>query len=127
MIAVDTSAFLAIALAEEAGRSCLEALRREKTLLISAGTIVECLIVARQRQVIDTVTTLLDGLLFDVVAVTSASARRAAWAYAQWGKGNHPAGLNYGDCFAYEVAKHNVCALLYVGHDFSKTDLMSVL
>jgi ribonuclease VapC len=42
------------------------------------------------------------------------------------GQGVHPAGLNFGDCFAYEVAKEHSCGLLFVGDDFSKTDLQQV-
>ena len=57
----------------------------------------------------------------------SPSARRISEAYARWGKGVHPAGLNYGDCFAYEVASERGCPLLFVGDDFSRTDLRSVL
>ena len=48
-------------------------------------------------------------------------------AYWTWGKGRHPAGLNFGDCFAYDTAKTHACPLLYVGDDFRKTDLQSVL
>jgi ribonuclease VapC len=47
--------------------------------------------------------------------------------YLQWGKGIHPAGLNFGDCFAYEVAKTHGCPLLYVGGDFAKTGIPGVL
>jgi ribonuclease VapC len=39
----------------------------------------------------------------------------------------HPAGLNFGDCFAYEVAKRHACRLLYVGDDFTKTDIEGVV
>jgi len=53
--------------------------------------------------------------------------RRIAEAYEQWGKGVHPAPLNFGDCFAYEVAKEHECALLYVGEDFSRTDIEGTL
>jgi ribonuclease VapC len=62
-----------------------------------------------------------------VVSVTLASARRIASAYAQWRKGVHAAGLNFGDCFAYEVAKEHACPLLYVGEDFARTDVKGVL
>jgi ribonuclease VapC len=65
---------------------------------------------------------LIDGLGFEIVSVTSASARRIAQAYERWGKSVHPAALNFGDCFAYEVAKEHGCRLLYVGDDFRKTD-----
>ena len=70
---------------------------------------------------------MIDGLGFEVVAVTSATARRIAQAYERWGKGIDPAALNLGDCFAYAVAKEHGCPLLYVGDDFAKTDIESVL
>ena len=46
---------------------------------------------------------------------------------AKWGKGVNPAGLNFGDCFAYQVAKANGCPLLYVGEDFARTDVRSAI
>jgi ribonuclease VapC len=54
-------------------------------------------------------------------------ARRVARAYEQRGKDVNPAALNFGDCFAYEVANEHACRLLYVGNDFSKTDIEGVL
>jgi len=63
----------------------------------------------------------------DPIAVTAASARRVGDAYQKWGKGIHPAGLNFGDCFAYVLAQEYACGLLYVGNDFSKTDVRSVI
>jgi ribonuclease VapC len=69
----------------------------------------------------------LTGWAFEIVSVTPASARRIAAAYERWGRGMHPAGLNFGDCFSYEVAKERSCPLLYVGDDFSHTDLESAL
>jgi ribonuclease VapC len=60
-------------------------------------------------------TSLIDGLGFDVITLTPASVRRIAKAYERWGKGVHPAGLNFGDCFAYEVASGHSCPLLFVG------------
>ena len=64
---------------------------------------------------------------FDVVSVTRADALRVGQAYARWGRGAHRAGLNYGDCFAYALAKERACSLLYVGKDFARTDIASVL
>jgi ribonuclease VapC len=58
-----------------------------------------------------------------VVSVTPAAARHIAEAYARWGRGASQAALNFGDCFAYVVAKEHGCRLLYVGDDFSKTDI----
>jgi ribonuclease VapC len=127
MIAVDTSAIMAIVLDESEADACIAALEAEDTLLISAGTVAEALIVSARRNVSEEVASLIDGLGFEVVTVTPASARRIAQAYERWGKGVHPAGLNFGDCFAYEVAKEHACRLLYVGDDFSKADIEGVL
>ena len=127
MIVVDTSALMAIVLDEPQSDACIAALEAEEDILISAGTVAEALIVAARRNVGEELAGLIDGLGFEVAAVTPASARRIAEAYGQWGKGIHPAGLNFGDCFAYEVAKDRACRLLYVGDDFSKTDIESVL
>lgn len=127
MIAVDTSALMAIVLNEPEADACIAVLEVEDAILISAGTVAEALIVAAGRDVGEEVASLIDGLGFEVVTVTPASARRIAQAYEHWGKGMHPAGLNFGDCFAYEVAKEHACPLLYVGDNFSKTDIDGIL
>jgi len=127
MIAVDTSALMAIVLNEPDADACIAALEAEDDLVISAGTVAEALIVAAHRNVGEQMEHLIDGLGFDVAPVTPASARRIAQAYGTWGKGIHPASLNFGDCFAYEVAKEHGCRLLYVGEDFRQTDIEGVL
>jgi ribonuclease VapC len=127
VIAVDTSALIAIAQTEGQGHACLSALGRTDEVLISAGTLAEALVVAARRGIAAEMVSLLEKYQFTVVPVTAASARRVAEAYSRWGRGVHPAGLNLGDCFAYVVAKEHSCPLLFVGNDFSKTDLQSVL
>jgi len=127
MIAVDTSALMAIVLNEAKAEACAGALEAEDRLLISAGTVAEALIVARRRNVGEEMERLIDGLGFEIIGVTPASARRIAQAYENWGKGAHPAALNFGDCFAYELAREHDCRLLYVGDDFSRTDIEGVL
>jgi ribonuclease VapC len=127
MIAVDTSALMAILLNESEANACAAALEAEDRLLISAATVAEALIVAGRRNVGEEAARLIDGLGFEIVSVTPASARRVAGAYEKWGKGLHPASLNFGDCFAYEMAKEHDCALLYVGEDFSQTDIEAAL
>ena len=127
MIAVDTSALMAIVLDEAKADACIAALETEDNVLISAGTIAEALIVGARRNVSEEIESLIDGLGFTAVAVTPASARRLASAYGRWGKGIDAAGLNFGDCFAYEVAKEHDCPLLYVGDDFARTDVKGVL
>jgi ribonuclease VapC len=126
MIAIDTSALMAIVLNEPEADACIAALEAEDRLLISAGTVAEALIVSARRNVGEQLARLIDGLGFEVVAITLASARRIAQAYEKWGKGMHPAALNLGDCFAYTVAKEQGCRLLYIGDDFSKTDIEGV-
>ncbi|MGE0651711.1 MAG: type II toxin-antitoxin system VapC family toxin [Alphaproteobacteria bacterium] len=127
MIAVDTSALMAIVLNEPEADACITVMENEDDLLISAVTVAEALIVAARRNVGAEMWRLIDGVGFEIVAVTSASAQRIAQAYKTWGKGTHPAALNFGDCFAYEIAKAHRCRLLYVGEDFGKTDVGSVL
>jgi ribonuclease VapC len=127
MIAVDTSALMAIVLGEAEAEACMAALEREADILISAGTVAEALIVSARRNVGTEAASLIDGLGFTIVTVTAAAARRVADAYARWGKGVSPAALNFGDCFAYEVAREHACRLLFVGDDFAKTDIASVL
>jgi ribonuclease VapC len=127
LIAVDTSALMAIILGEREAHACIALLEAETEVLISAGTMAEAMIVAARRNVSEEMQSLIDGLGLEIVTVTPASARRVAQAYQSWGRGIHPAGLNFGDCFAYEVAKTHSCPLLFVGTDFAKTDLEAAL
>ena len=125
MIVVDASALMAIMLGEPLSDACMDVLEAEPEVSISAGTLAEALIVARRRNVEGEMARLIEDLGFTIVAVSAAAARRVAQAHAQWGKGVHPAGLNFGDCFAYAAAKDHGCPLLYVGDDFARTDLAS--
>jgi ribonuclease VapC len=127
MIAVDTSALMAIVLDEPAAGVCIAALEAEDEILISAGTLAETLIVSARRNVGAEMSRFIDRLAPEIVTVTPASARHIAEAYQRWGRGLHSAALNFGDCFAYEVAKEHACRLLYVGDHFVKTDIEAVL
>lgn len=127
MIAVDTSALIAIVLGEPEAQHCIQLLGQEPDIIISAATLTEALIVAARRGQGVELDRLIQALQLRVIPVTEASARRASNAYEMWGKGIHSAGLNLGDCFAYEVAQHHNCPLLFLGNDFSKTDIQSAL
>jgi ribonuclease VapC len=127
VIVVDTSALMAIVLNEPDADACMAALAVEGDLQISAGTVAEALIVASRRNLAEEMGRLIDGLGFDIVSVTGPSARRIADAYGRWGKGVHPAGLNFGDCFAYALASEHASRLLFVGGDFKRTDIEGVL
>lgn len=125
MIVVDTSALMAILLQEDGAERCALALESADDLLLSAGTLAETLIVAARRDLAAEAADLVQNLGFTVAAVSASDARRVAQAYDQWGKGVHPAGLNFGDCFAYALAKQQACPLLFVGDDFSRTDIQA--
>ena len=127
MIAVDTSALIAVVLGEATAAACMAALEADDRVLISAGTLAQALIDSQLRNVMAEVAGIVEKLAFEIAPVTAGTARRVAQAYARWGKGQHPAGLNFGDCFAYAVAKEHRCRLLYVGKDFARTDIESVL
>ncbi|WP_320201588.1 type II toxin-antitoxin system VapC family toxin [Agrobacterium sp. rho-13.3] len=127
MIVIDTSALMAILLEEPKADACASALEEADRLVISAGTFAEALIVASRRNIAEELDTLIKRLGVEIVDVTPAYARLIADAYNEWGKGVHPASLNFGDCFAYALAKSENCPLLYVGNDFSRTDIISAL
>jgi ribonuclease VapC len=118
---------MAIILDEPRAAACIAVLEAEQDVLISAGTVAEAMIVAGVRNVATEMQSLISSLGFEVVPVTASSATRIAQAYAKWGRGMNPAGLNFGDCFAYDIAKQNDCRLLFIGKDFSRTDLKSAL
>lgn len=127
MIALDTSALIAI-LADEPERGrCERALYQGEPLVISAGTYAELTVVALRMNVLEQAIRLVEDLNVTVIDVTPDVALRVGEIYRRWGKGFHPAGLNFGDCFAYEAAKSRNCPLLYVGQDFSRTDVLSAL
>jgi ribonuclease VapC len=125
MMVVDTSALMAILLGEPTAVSLKAALVAEDALLLSAGTMAEALIVAGRRELRAEMDRLIQGLGFDIVSVSASTATQVALAYAQWGKGVHPEGLNFGDCFAYALAKERGCRLLFVGDDFCRTDVLA--
>lgn len=127
MIVIDTSALVAVILKEAGASSCEACLRIETERLLSAGTMAEALIVAARKTLRPEMETLIAGLQCEIAPVTAGSARRVADAYDRWGKGVHRAGLNFGDCFAYELAKSRDCPLLFIGDDFSKTDIRSAM
>lgn len=127
MIAIDTSALMAIVRNEATADDCQAVLEANNEVCISAGTLAEALIVATARGHLQEIRDLIDRLRFTVIDATEETAERAALAYARWGKGNHPAGLNFGDCFAYALAEQLNCPLLFIGDDFSRTDIRPAL
>jgi len=123
VIVIDTSALMAVLLNEPDAARCVAALTTEDALAISAGTLAEARIVAARRGAREALERLLARLKPEIVAVAATEAELVAGAYDRWGKGVHPAGLNFGDCFAYALAKARGWPLLYTGEDFSRTDI----
>ncbi|MDZ7873676.1 MAG: type II toxin-antitoxin system VapC family toxin [Rhizobium sp.] len=128
MITVDTSALIAIVKNEPTAARCTAVLEiPNRPLLLSAGTLLELKIVALQKKCSDGLFRLITSLDFEIIDLTASRAELAAAAYQRFGKGMHPASLNFGDCFSYATAKEFDCPLLYIGDDFARTDVRSAL
>jgi ribonuclease VapC len=125
VIVVDTSALVAVVFGEPEAERFLAAMRSD-LVVISAVSLVEGLVVAEARQGPDAardLELLVDGVVARVAPVDEAHARAAAGAWRRFGKGRHPAGLNFGDCFAYATAALANLPLLFKGDDFAQTDI----
>lgn len=127
MIVADTSALIAVAANEPFGPACIDVLDHAPAIAISAATLTEALLVANRFNAVETLEALLRGLSVEVVAVDEAEARRVRDVYVRWGRGFHPAKLNWGDCYSYSLAQQRACPLLYIGEDFAMTDIQSAL
>lgn len=123
---IDTSALVAVMFDEEGGRDLVEAIVADPRRLVSAASLVETSIVVEARRG-EAAGRELDLLLrrigADVVSVTGDQAELARAAWRRYGKGRHPANLNFGDCFAYALARHAGEPLLFTGNDFTYTDV----
>src|SRR6266550_1129772 len=125
---VDTSALIAILRDEPEAASCAHAIENSVVRRVSAGNFVEAaVIIDASRDPI--ASRRFDDLLKEahiaVEPVTEAQARIAREAYRDFGKGSgHPARLNFGDCFAYALAKATGEPLLFKGEDFIHTDII---
>jgi ribonuclease VapC len=135
MIVVDSSAIIAILFKEPEGPACTRALREASGRLLSAANYVEAGTVmagrlsgARGTKAIAVLDEFLDTLMVDIVPVDDRLARAAIRARIEYGKGfGTRGGLNFGDCFAYALAREHSAPLLYVGDDFSRTGIRSAL
>ncbi len=127
---LDTSALVAILLGEPERDQLIAALAEAADPLISAGTLLEASIVVQSKLGDDGLAD-LDELLamagVRCVAVDLAQVHAARSAFARFGKGRHAASMNYGDCFAYALAKVAQTPLLFKGDDFAQTDVISAL
>ena len=128
-IVVDTSALIAVAFLEPGFEPLEAALIVQDRPVISAATLLEASMVvhARHRERgLAALDELLADMAVDTVAVDFTQAIVARDAYVRFGMGNHPASLNFGDCFSYALAKTRDEPLLFKGDDFSQTDVRVV-
>jgi ribonuclease VapC len=127
---LDTSAIIAILRDEADADVYREAIERAESLRIGAPTLLECEIVARQA-LGDDGSTDLDAFLVALDVQVEPFGRREAdyarYAYRQFGKGRHPAGLNFGDCLSYATAIARNEPLLFKGADFAQTNVTNAL
>jgi ribonuclease VapC len=128
---VDTSALLAIAWDEPERARFEDAIEANPARRISAASVLEGAIVMVRRsgrgaatRVLARLHELLDELSLEIEPVSAGQVRIAEAAYLRFGKGMHPAGLNFGDCFAYALAKETGEPILFKGDDFARTDLV---
>ena len=123
MIVIDTSALMAILQNEPEAGACRGILTEHAHRFLSAGTLAEAFIVSDARKIGGLLDEALDKIGAEIVPVTIDGANRARRAYREWGRGNHSAALNFGDCISYAVATVAREPLLYVGGDFARTDV----
>jgi ribonuclease VapC len=125
MIALDSSALLAIVL-EEPERGTFETMLARHDCVIGAPTVLEAQMAASSRGGTHGNRS-LRHILFrptvEIIDFTAELEEIAFEAFERYGRGRHPAKLNFGDCMAYAVAKRAKAPLLYKGDDFSKTDI----
>ncbi|MFA4929535.1 MAG: type II toxin-antitoxin system VapC family toxin [Patulibacter sp.] len=127
---IDTSALVAILLDESDRPQFTQALANASVRVLSAATLVEAGIVIEARlgeaggRELDL---LLHRATVEVLPVDEADAELARAAWRRFGKGRHPAGLNYGDCFSYALAVRRDEPLLFKGDDFAATDVRAAL
>ena len=123
---IDTSAIMAILTREPTADQLVAAVEADVTRLVSAATVVEAALVLLGRYgeagepQLDR---LLRGIGAEIVPVGEEQANLARDAALRFGRGRHPAGLNFGDCFSYALSVARDEPLLFVGDDFSQTDV----
>ena len=126
---VDASALTAILTDEADARALVARLQRARRRMTTPLAVWETVVAVARRLDLsvpdarDAVRAYLDLAGIQVLAVTPEAAEVALDAYDRFGKGRHPAGLNFGDCFAYACARAHRVPLLYKGNDFPLTDI----
>lgn len=129
MIALDTSAIVAVLRHEPDEERIFARMSAASQMVIGRPTELELYMVTAGQIGEAAARAAIDRILMYVQRVDFGEAHLAAatGAFDRFGKGRHPAALNYGDCMAYAVARVAGCPLLYKGEDFARTDIRSAL
>lgn len=131
MIVVDSSALVAILRLEDDAKALLAALVAAAGRVMSAVSVLETSLVLAGPKGKANVFAALDGFLaeagIEAVVFDAEQADLARLAFLRFGKGRHPAALNFGDCASYALAKSRNLPLLFKGRDFALTDVMPAL
>jgi ribonuclease VapC len=130
LMVIDTSAIVAILLQEPEAARISRAIVLASPRLLSAASLLEAGIILQLRHGDEgarDLDLLLHTLNVEIVPVTEKLAGIARKAFKRFGKGFHPAALNYGDCFAYALAKAEGLPLLFKGEDFNRTDIEIII
>ena len=126
---IDSSAIIAVLLNEANAAQIAEAIDSGSQRLLSAASLLEASVVIESRKG-EAAGRELDLLIYraaiEVVAVDQDQVEIARIAWRRYGKGRHPAGLNYGDCFSYALARSRGLPLLFQGEEFSRTDIDAI-
>lgn len=123
---IDTSALAAILFNEPERRKFNEAIEAAESRVMSVATFVEVSMIIESRlgsEGLRDLDLFIERAGIELAAVDSEQAHVARRAFSRFGKGRHPAGLNYGDCFSYALAMVRREPLLYKGEDFPQTDV----
>ncbi len=120
---VDTSALIAVVRREPEADRFIDHLLAASEVRISAGTLIEMRIVAERDGGSAELDVLLEAAAVEVVPVDARQVELAFDGFRRFGKGRHPAGLNFGDLFAYALARALDEPLLFKGGDFAQTDI----
>jgi ribonuclease VapC len=125
---IDSSALIAIFFNEPERRLFDELIEADPIKLISAAIFLEtAMVLERRAGKAPQLDKFIDHAGVEIVSVTREHAELAREAFRRYGKGRHPARLNFGDCFTYALCKASAEPLLQKGEDFKKTDLRLVV
>lgn len=130
MIAIDTSAIIAILWEEAEALSFGKVIAEADRCVMSAVSVFEAAMVLISRgpaELAEPLDRLIERMSIEIVPFDAELARESRLAFVRFGRGRHPAALNFGDCVSYALARSRGMPLLFKGADFAKTDIVSAI